>query len=158
MAPVAHPKPTVATFKLASTGTGVSQIVRPEGSEHLIRVDAAPAFGGNDAAPSPIAYVLGSLISCSQVTAQLVARDLGLKLHGFAFTLTADLDTAVLVGGAKEGNPNFESVKIEAFVETEASERELAELKRETERRCPIYQLFVRSGVEVASNWRAVSI
>jgi uncharacterized OsmC-like protein len=158
MSSVIHPKPTLATFKLASTGTGVSPTIRPEGSEHLIAVDAAPAFGGRDTAPSPIAYVLGSLLSCSQVTAQLVAKDLGIELRGFAFNLSADLDTAVLVGGARDGNPNFESVKIEALVETDASEAQFAQLKRETERHCPIYQLFSRSGVDVSSSWRAVSV
>lgn len=157
MSAIVHPKPTLATFRLASNGTGVSQLIRPEGSEHLIAVDAAPAFGGHDAAPSPIAYALGALIACSQVTAQLVAKDLGLELHGFAFKLSADLDTAVLVGGAQDGNPNFESVEIAAIVETDASAEQFAQLKRETERRCPIYQLFARSGVALSSTWRAVS-
>jgi hypothetical protein len=61
------------------------------------------------------------------------------------------LDTAVLVGGEHYGNPNFEPVTIEALAQ-------FALLKHETERRCPIYQLFVRSGVLVSSRWHAVTV
>ncbi|MGP6158916.1 MAG: hypothetical protein ACLPYS_15650 [Vulcanimicrobiaceae bacterium] len=64
----------------------------------------------------------------------------------------------MLVGGEHYGNPNFEPVTIEALVETDAREAQFALLKHETERRCPIYQLFVRSGVLVSSRWHAVTV
>jgi putative redox protein len=148
-----RPKSSVATFQLHSTGTGVAQTIEQAGSDHKIYVDAAPAFGGSDQHPSPIAYALSALISCSQVTAQLVAEDLGLKLRGFEFDLKATLDTAVLVGGALEGNPNFERIEIEATVDTDSSPEQFEQLRLETERRCPIYQLFLRSGVKIANRW-----
>jgi uncharacterized OsmC-like protein len=153
-----RPKETVATFTVASHGTGVAQTVRPGGSNHDIFVDAAPAFGGNDSAPSPISYALAALVSCSQVTAQIVAKDLGIKLESFAFDLSADLDTAVLVGGSQDGNANFESVVVDATIRTDATPAEFAALKAETERRCPIYQLFARSGVAVETTWRAEAL
>ena len=148
-----QPRPTVATFTLSSHGTGVAQTVQVGSSAHEFRVDAAPAFGGNDAAPSPIAYALGALISCSQVTGQIAAKALGLTVDRFEFELSADLDTAILAAGAVEGNANFESVTIIARLTTRASDTELRALKAETERRCPIFQLYVRSGVAVSSLW-----
>ena len=36
---------------------------------------------------------------------------------------------------------------------TSASDAELRGLQIETERRCPIYQLFARSGVNIQTNW-----
>lgn len=139
---------------MSSEGTGVAQRVRVGDSTHVFDVDAAPAFGGRDGAPSPISYALGALISCNQVTAQIVAKDFGITLDRFDFEIRADLDTAVLVGGSTDGNANFERVRIDATIATSASDDELARLKTETERRCPIAQLFVRSGVEVTSVWR----
>ena len=148
-----QPKAPVATFTLTSDGTGVAQTVSVVGSAHTFEVDAAPAFGGSDAAPSPIAYALGALISCSQVTGQIAAKALGLRVDRFHFDISADLDTAILVGGDAEGNANFEKVTVTALVTTEASEAELRALQIETERRCPIYQLFARSGVDIQTTW-----
>lgn len=138
---------------MKSKGSGVCQDIQMEGSSHTIHVDAAPVFGGKDQYPSPMAYVLGALISCSQVTAQLVAKDLGIKLGGFEFDLAANLDTAILCGGALEGNPNFQTVDVNAVVETDASDDIFEKFYKETERRCPLYQLFQRSGSKVNYNW-----
>ena len=149
-----HPKETVATFTLSSHGTGVAQRVHVGGSTHVFDVDAAPAFGGRDSAPSPISYALGALISCTQVTAQIAAKDLGIAIDTFDFEISGTLDTAVLVGGAAEGNANFEQVIVNATLGTSAGDDELQRLKAETERRCPISQLFVRSGVDVTSTWK----
>ena len=148
-----HPKATTATFRLHSQGQGVAQTIELDGSQHIIRVDAAPIFGGNDEHPSPIAYALSSLISCSQVTAQLVAKDLGIQLNGFEFDISADLDTAVLVNGSRQGNSNFEQVAIRAVVDTDASATDFQTLQAETERRCPIFQLFQRSGIPISNQW-----
>jgi putative redox protein len=153
MSTTIRPKSTTATFKLYSEGTGVAQTIHPEGSQHVIQVDAAPVFGGKDEHPSPIAYALSALISCSQVTAQLVAKDLDVTLHRFEFDIKADLDTAILVNGATAGNPNFQNIEINAVVETDISDELFEWLRLETERRCPIYQLFLRSGVDITNHW-----
>ncbi len=147
------PNSTMQTFKLHSRGTGVCQEIQQEGSSHVMKVDAAPVFGGKDKYPSPIAYALGGLISCSQVTAQLVAKDFGIKLHSFEFYLTADFDTAILVGGATEGNPNFQNVEVNVIVETDAADPVFKRFYEETERRCPLYQLFARSGAKINYHW-----
>jgi putative redox protein len=144
----------VATFTLSSEGWGVAQTVKVGGSAHQFEVDAAPAFGGHDAAPSPISYALGALISCSQVTAQIAAKALGVEVERFQFEISADLDTAILVVGTAEGNANFESVAVTARLTTQASDGELRALQTETERRCPIYQLFSRSGVAILTTWK----
>ena len=147
------PENTSVTFRLNSAGIGAAQTIFAEGSPHIINVDATRGFGGKDEYPSPIFYVLSSLISCSQVTAQLVANDLGIQLHSFEFDLKANLDTAILFEGAEEGNPNFQDIIIKARIETDTSDDLFEKLKSETERRCPVYQLFTRSGVHIRSHW-----
>jgi uncharacterized OsmC-like protein len=151
-----RPKESIATFTLHSEGTGVAQTARPGGSSHDILVDAPSAFGGHDSAPSPLSYALTSLVSCSQVTAQIVAKELGICLDAFTFDLSADLDTAVMVGGAHDANPNFERISIEATIRTNATAEQFARLKAETERRCPVFALFSRSGIDIETDWRAV--
>ena len=106
----------------------------------------------SDTAPSPLFYALGSLTSCNQVTANLVANDLRIHLGRWTFDIQGDLDTAVLVGGA-EGNANFDKVEVRATVETDATSEQFDTLISETERRCPVTQLFQRSGLEFVNNW-----
>ncbi|MEJ2861546.1 OsmC family protein [Actinomycetospora flava] len=144
------PKETVVPFAVHGEGTGVAQTLTAGG--HVFTTDAYPAFGGADAAPSPLFYALGALTSCNQVTAALVAKDLGVTLGNWTFDIQGDLDTAVLVGGA-EGNANFDKVAVRATVETDASEEQFATLISETERRCPVTQLFQRSGLEFVNDW-----
>ena len=147
------PNSTMVTFKLHSKGEGVCQEVQQEGSAHVINVDAAPVFGGRDQSPSPMAYLFGALISCSQITAQQVAKDFGIKLHRFEFDLTANLDTDILLNGVAEGNPNFQNVKVNAAVQLDASDDVFKKFYEETERRCPLYQLFSRSGATINYDW-----
>lgn len=150
-----RPKETVVPFVVEAEGTGVAQQLRVPDSPHRFETDAYPAFGGQDAAPSPLFYALGSLTSCNQVTAQLVAKDLGITLGRLQFRVQGDLDTAVLVGGA-DGNANFDRVEVTAEVETDASPEEFARLESETDRRCPVSQLFRRSGLEFVATWTQV--
>lgn len=149
------PKQTVVPFVVEATGTGVAQQLQVPGS-HRFETDAYPAFGGQDAAPSPLFYALGALTSCNQVTAQLVAKDLGIELGRFEFRVQGDLDTAVLVGGA-EGNANFDRVEVTAQIETDATPEQFARLEAETDRRCPVSQLFRRSGTEFVTTWTQVA-
>jgi uncharacterized OsmC-like protein len=146
-------KTSVVPFALNATGTGTAQHLTAAGDAgHQFSTDAYPAFGGKDAAPSPLFYALGSLTSCNQVTATLVARDLGIRLGTWSFEVQGDLDTGVLVGGA-DGNANFDRVSVRAAVETDATDEQFATLVAETERRCPVTQLFKRSGVDWDSQW-----
>ena len=141
-------------FRLTGEGTGVAQSVREDGSPHVIQTDAHPAFGGKDTAPSPLAYALAALTSCTQVTSQIVARDLGLSLGRFSIAVDAKLDPTVLATGA-EGVSNFTALTLEAAVETDAAADVFQRFGSEVERRCPVTQLFRRSGVAVTTVWTA---
>jgi uncharacterized OsmC-like protein len=141
-------------FRLIGEGVGVAQTVREDGSPHMIQTDAHSSFGGRDTAPSPLAYALAALTSCTQVTSQVVARDLGLWLGRFHVSVDAKLDPTVLATGA-EGVSNFTSVDLKATVETDAAADLFQRFGSEVERRCPVTQLFRRSGVTVTTTWVA---
>lgn len=147
------PKGSILPFHLHGKGEGVLQTVTIEGSSHTIRAEGHPAFGGKDSAPSPLDYALGALASCNQVTTFIVARDLGIAIGSFEIDLRAKLDNSVLVFGA-EGNPNFSAVALHVTVETDASDAAFDKLASEVERRCPLTQLYARSGVDVTNAWR----
>lgn len=146
--------PTV-TFRATATGTGVRQDVSVGGSPHVIPTDAYPAFGGADSHPSPLSYALASLTSCNQVTAQVVAKELGVRVDAYAFDVAADFDPATMVGGATGADDTFSRVTVRAELTTTATPDEVAHLRAEVERRCPVSALFRRAGVPVDGEWVA---
>ena len=55
---------SVIPFVVRAEGLGVAQRLTTAGTPgHVFATDAYPAFGGKDAAPSPLFYALGSLTS-----------------------------------------------------------------------------------------------
>ena len=148
----------IVPFTVTGRGSGVAQEIRVGGEHaHTFSSDTYPAFGGNDSAPSPLAYTLGALTSCNQIAAQLVAKDLGVTLGEFTISARGDFDPSVFVGGA-EGDANFDSVSVQASVQTDADEDTFATLVSELERRCPVTQLFKRSGLEFTSSWTSLPL
>lgn len=145
-------------FVVEAEGTGVAQTLTALGDDpHQFRADTLPAFGGADAEPSPLSYALGALTSCHQVTGSLVAKSLGLTLGRWQLRAQGDLDPSVISTGA-EGNANFDAVTVEVTLETDATPEQFARLQGETERRCPVTQLFQRSGLTFTSTWSAVPL
>ena len=89
-----------------------------------------------------------------------MARDLGIKTGKWDIEVRGQLDTAVLVQGAKEGHGNWDSVEVTVKVETGLKDADAAKFelfRDETERRCPLSQLFIRSGVKWKNEWANVS-
>ncbi|USW53878.1 Putative OsmC/Ohr family, K domain-like, alpha/beta, OsmC/Ohr superfamily protein [Septoria linicola] len=147
------PRKQTIPFEVRGLGNGVAQEVSVKGSSHTINTDAYPAFGGQDASPSPLHFNLAALSSCTQVTGSIVAKDLGIKLGKWDVTVAGQLDPSVLVRG-KEGNANWKAISLEVKLESDADKAKFEEFTRETERRCPVTQLFKRSGAEWSSNWQ----
>lgn len=147
-----HDKGSVLEFDLKGEGRGVLQEVSIAGSEHTVRAEGHPAFGGTDSAPSPLDYALAAVVSCNQVTARIVALGEEIEIGEFHGRVEAALDNSVLVFGA-DGNPNFSSLKLTVEVETALDDAAFERFVAEVNRRCPLTQLFVRSGVDVTTDW-----
>ncbi|KAK3325950.1 OsmC/Ohr family [Apodospora peruviana] len=135
------------------TGTGTTQTVSVPGKPYTFSTDTYPTLGGQDSAPSPVAYSLASLGSCNQVTGGVVARDHGIKLGEWNVSVEGDLPIGVLVHG-EQGDPNWLSIKLKVRVQTDTTdEKKFGYFVQEVERRCPITQLFKLSGVRYESEW-----
>ena len=150
-APASGPK---SRYALHTEGQGMAQTIQLRGTPHVIEVDAVTAFGGKDAAPGPLAYALASLTSCSQATAQIVAKELGIAVERIQFDLEADIDMSVLVGLPPKGLPDFQPITVHVTVAAPAAtDAQFAELQARVERRCPVFQLFTRAGVPIHARW-----
>lgn len=137
-------------------GSGTIQAVSVKDKPYKFSADTYTIIGGTDSHPSPVAYSLASLSSCNQVTGFLVAKDHNLTLGEWQVTVEGQLPTAVLVGG-EDGSPNWDSVAVKIRVQTNLKggndDPKFQHFVTEVERRCPITQLFKRSGVVYTSEW-----
>ncbi|RMD43329.1 hypothetical protein DV735_g1816, partial [Chaetothyriales sp. CBS 134920] len=142
--------------RIHGRGTGVAQIIDVEGTPFKIQTDAYRVLGGNGASPSPISFSLVSLGSCAQVTGSVVARDHNIKLGEWHVAVDGLLPTAVFVQG-KEGSPNWDNVELKVRVQTDieggSDDAKFKHFVSEVERRCPMVQLFKRSGLKFESEW-----
>jgi uncharacterized OsmC-like protein len=156
---MATTKKQTVPFAVSGEGTGVLQeiTVGGDGTSHRFATDTVPPFGGQDSQPSPLSLTLGALTGCNQITAQIVAKELGVTLGRFTFDAVGDFDPSVMAGGA-EGDANFDAVRVTATIETDADAATFERLKAETERRCPVTQLFVRSGLEFSADWTSAPL
>jgi putative redox protein len=98
---------------------------------------------------------VGALTSCTQVTGQIVASDNPkIALGRWEVAVKANLEGAVLLNGG-EGISNFRDVDLAISVETNLDDDAFARFAKEVEHRCPVTQLFRRSGVSVTTRWTA---
>ncbi|MFC9835168.1 OsmC family protein [Rhodococcus sp. NPDC127530] len=134
-------------------GTGVYHVAHGADLARPLRFDGHPAFGGSDRALGPFEHLLGALGACCQITADIVARSRRIKLGEMHTEIETSFDNSILVFGVA-GTSKFDTLDIDITVDTSLSNAELEELGREVERRCPIIQLFVASGVRVRSSWK----
>lgn len=148
-------------IKLSGTAQGFTQHVIAEGegiTNHEIKTDCFKSFGGEDLNPDPIQYLFASIGGCQQITAHLVAKDLGIKLGQAKIDTEADLTPQVI----KEGTlPAFrtKNVTINYQVETDATDEQFEELKETTEAKCPIANIFINShGLKFNSNWSKIPL
>ena len=124
-----------------------------DGKPYKILSDTYPVVGGADSAPSPVVYSLTSLSTCTQVTGSLVARDHNIKLGRWNVSVHGDLPTGALVRG-EQVNANWERIALKVRVQTDAyDDAKFQHFVAECERRCPIAQLFKRSGTEWQTEW-----
>ncbi|KAA1031033.1 hypothetical protein Ae406Ps2_5796c [Pseudonocardia sp. Ae406_Ps2] len=144
----------LVTFAVSGQGTGVAQTVAVDGADYVIETDAYPAFGGKDEHPSPLAYTLASLSSCNQVTSSIVAKELGITIEHVRFDVAADFNpTTMTTGTHRDGETTFQNLRIDAVITTDGTDEQVAQLASETERRCPVSQLFALAGVSITSTW-----
>ncbi len=146
----------LVNFAVSGAGTGVAQTVAVSGADYVIQTDAYPAFGGQDAHPSPLAYTLASLSSCNQVTSQIVAKELGITIEAVRFDVSADFDPTTMTTGRESADATFQNLQITAEITTDAAADQFDRLRDETVRRCPVSVLFTRAGVKITNDWTQV--
>ncbi len=89
--------------------------------------------------------LLGALAACAQLTAQMVATNMGIAVEKLEVEVEGDLDLRGTLGIDRDVSPGFTAIRVRFDIEApDASEEELASLHEKAERYCTVLQTLLR--------------
>ena len=97
--------------------------------------DSPPFLGGHGRAPDPLQYCLFGLAACYASTFMALATEKGLALDKLTVTAENKVNLSKTLGLSNE--PIVEQVMLSLSVAGKASGKQLQEINREAEERCP---------------------
>lgn len=115
-------------------------------------VDEPVERGGTNEGPSPTEMAYAALIGCTNVIGQKCADKLGIDVGHLSFAMEVNFDRrGVLL--MEEVDVPFKAVRIAVTADGPATEDELAQVARETEKYCAISKLYQNSGTDLTVTW-----
>jgi uncharacterized OsmC-like protein len=113
---------------------------RVETGKALVVAGLHPATGGVGDAACSGDMLLEALVACSGVTLNAVATALGINLRDATIDAEGDLDFRGTLGVSKEVPVGFLRIRLVVMLDTDATEDQLTNLLRLTERYCVVLQ------------------
>jgi uncharacterized OsmC-like protein len=118
----------------------------------LYAAGAHPGVGGSGASACSGDLLLGALAACAQITAQMVAANMGLGDIGLRVSVEGDLDLRGTLG--TPGVPvGFQAIRVEFRVAVPVEPDRLERLRERTERYCVVLQTLTAAPA-LTTTWR----
>jgi uncharacterized OsmC-like protein len=133
-------------------GEGIS--CKVETGKAMVEAGLHPATGGTGMLACSGDMLLEALVACAGVTLQAVATAIEVNINGGTLRAEGDLDFKGTLGVSKEVPVGFKAIRLDFDLDTDASEEQIATLKKLTERYCVVYQTLTK-GVEVKTEYHA---
>jgi uncharacterized OsmC-like protein len=128
-------------------GEGIT--CRVDTGKALVEAGLHPATGGDGLAVCSGDMLLEALAACAGVTLRAVATALEIDLRGGTVKAEGDLDFRGTLGVAKDAPVGFREIRLRFELDAAATDEQLANLIRLTERYCVVYQTL-RSAPPIA--------
>ncbi len=106
----------------------------------IVKAGLHPATGGSGMLACSGDMLLQALVACAGVTLRAVATATQIEVRGGSVRAEGDLDFRGTLGVAKDAPVGFTNIRLTFDLETDASDDEVATLKKLTERYCVVYQ------------------
>jgi len=144
----AQPESAMITLKAeGKISEGIS--CKIETGKALVAAGLHPATGGTGFLACSGDMLLEALVACAGVTLKAVATALGIEINDGTIKAEGDLDFKGTLGVSKEVPVGFETIRLQFDLDSNASEEQLASLKKLTERYCVVYQTLTKGvGIE----------
>lgn len=143
--------PPIHHFKVEASTTSHCRI-EARARHHTVVIDEPEIRGGSDSAATPLETMLSSYLACLNVIANLIADEMGIELSDLSMSLDAAFDTAG-VGTTTPTTLPFPEIALTMNVTTGASEDELARLREDLSKRCPVTVVLTQAGTKIVPTW-----
>lgn len=148
-----QPDSAIITLKAqGDVGEGVS--CKVDTGRALVEAGLHPATGGTGMLACSGDMLLEALVACAGVTLKAVATAIGIEIKNGIVKAEGDLDFKGTLGVSKEVPVGFKNIRLKFELESNASEEQIASLKKLTERYCVVYQTLI-NGVNVAAEFNS---
>lgn len=137
------PEKANATFKASSTlSEGFLASVNIRNFEFLS--DEPEDFGGKNAGPNPVEYVLGAFAACQEIVIKAYATVLDIDLKSVHVEVQGDLDLHGFLN-LSDQRAGFTAVRYNTTIETnETDQKKLKTLEELSVKRCPVLDIINR--------------
>jgi uncharacterized OsmC-like protein len=142
-----QPESAIITLKAeGKTGEGIS--CKVETGRALTEAGLHPATGGDGLLVCSGDLLLEALVACAGVTLRAVSTAIGIDIKNATVKAEGDLDFRGTLGVSKEVPVGFREIRLKFILDTGASEDQIKNLLKLTERYCVVYQTLI-SATEV---------
>ena len=139
-----EPGAALVTLK-ASGHLGEGITCKIETGRAIVDAGLHPATGGDGFHICSGDLLLEALVACAGVTLNAVATAIGIDIKDGMVYAEGDLDFRGTLAVSKEIPVGFKDIRLNFKLETDASEQQLADLLKLTERYCVVYQTLSNS-------------
>jgi uncharacterized OsmC-like protein len=144
-----HQEPQSAIITLKAEGKiGEDISCSVETGRAMVKAGLHPATGGTGMLACSGDMLLQALVACAGVTLQAVTTSIGVEIKGGTITAEGDLDFKGTLGVSKEAPVGFKNIRLRFDLDSNASEEQMASVKKLTERYCVVYQTLTK-GVSI---------
>ncbi|MFG1643064.1 OsmC family protein [Amycolatopsis sp. NPDC049252] len=134
------PESALVTLHAGAELDGLGISCKVETGRAVVEAGLHPATGGDGTLACSGDMLLEALVACAGVTLRAVATSLGLEVRGGRVRAEGDLDFRGTLAVAKDAPVGFRAIRLSFDLDTDASEEQLATLKKLTERYCVVFQ------------------
>ena len=115
-------------------------------------IDEPVERDGTNEGLSPTETLMSALIGCTNVISNKIAKRMGFRLGRMDMALSWQFDRrgTMLI---EEVERPFSDLRLEIEVETSGTEAEMATLREDLQKFCPIAKVIRGSGVTITENW-----
>lgn len=148
----AAPQAALITLKAQGRiGTGIT--CKIETGRALVEAGLHEATGGTGLTVCSGDMLLEALVACAGVTLNAVATSIGVELRDGVIRAEGDIDFRGTLAVSKETPVGFQDIRLFFDLDTDATEEQLASLKKLTERYCVVFQTL-RTAPQIETNYK----
>lgn len=147
---------TSVQMKLSATAeTHARTRIKVRDVEGLI--DEPEARGGTNQGLTPTETLMASFIGCTNVITQRIAHGMGVVVSAMDIRVSVDFDRQGVML-EKDIEQPFSDLVMDIDITTDATEAQMAAIKSDLAKFCPVAKVIRGSGINVTENWNVTSI